>query len=238
MTATPAAKKIVYACPVDHHNSIIFITSWFHSREAQISLLLVPDFSASIEVYAAFASRLAGAGIHVYLYNQREKSLHIRERDLLQVAAWIRHREEGVPPILVSRGLSALLCQHFSVQYPKFCRGLLVIHPVSSVHFSFPGQRKLLFFLAEIFPNMRVPTWLNCLRIQGNTPLPSILFHTLLDFLPRLLGSTQGSASVQLRNGFPQRVLTSNAATTSLEFFQKEVLSWVMGTFSPTTKPE
>lgn len=238
MTATPAAKKIVYACPVDHHNSIIFITSWFHGRGAHTSLLLVPDFAAPIEVYATFASQLVRAGIHVYLYNQREKSLYVRKRDLLQVAAWIRHREEGISPVLVSKGLSALLCSDFSAQYPKFCRGLLSIDPVSSVHFSFPGQREFLLFFAEMFPNISVPAWLNCLRIQGQSPLPPILFHTLLDFLPRLLGPTQVQGLLQGKERLPQRILTSNAAPTSLEFFQEGVLSWVVDTFSPATKSE
>lgn len=238
MTATPAAKKIVYACPVDHHNSIIFITSWFHGREAHTSLLLVPDFAAPIELYATFASQLVQAGIHVYLYNQREKSLSVRKRDLLQVAAWIRHREEGVPPVLVSKGLGALLCSYFSVQYPKFCRGVLSIDPVSSVHFSFPGQREFLLFFAEMFPNISVPAWLNCLRTQGQSSPPPILFHTLFDFLPRLLGPTRGQSLLQGKEIRPQRVLISNAAPTSLEFFREGVLSWVIDTFSPTTKPE
>ena len=236
MSLAPTAKKIVYACPVDHHNSIIFITSWFHSKEAHTSLLLVPDFSESIEACAEFASRLALPGIHVYLYNQREKSFSIREKDLLQVAAWVRHREEGVSPVLLSKGLGALLCLYFSMQYPKFCRGLFCIDPISYAKFLFPGHRELLLFLAELIPQMRVPAWINCLRAENHQKSSPIFFQTLLDLLPARVSQQRMEHAINTH--CPLHVLTSKNFQDPLEFFREEVLSWIVETFSTKIKHE
>ncbi len=232
--ASLAAKKIVYACPVDHANSIIFITSWFYSREAHTSLLLVPDFSEPVEAYAKLSSQLAGQGIHVYLYNQREKPTATRQTDLLQVAAWIRHQEGGIPPVLISKGLGALLCLHFAVAYPKFCRGLFCINPISRAQFLFPGHRELLLFFAELLPHFRVPAYLNCLRTEGQQKSNSIVFQILLDFLPSLLAKKN---QIQLASQLhPIRIHNGSDAEEPLEFFRAEVVSWIANTFPPIKK--
>jgi alpha-beta hydrolase superfamily lysophospholipase len=81
--------------------------------------------------------------------------------DLLQVAAWIRHKEGGRAPIVLGQGVGALIALDFAQRHVAFCRGIILsapcLTPVEDVRST---TRLLLRGLADLAPSCPLPRFL------------------------------------------------------------------------------
>jgi len=170
-------QRLIYSCPVDHSGTTVYVKGWRNSQSSRPPLLLVHDVAENVGHYRAFAMQLCDAKSSVYGFDLRGHGRSGRRvghvprfaalvNDLLQVAAWVRHRESSVAPILIAQGFGAVLASEFRRAHPRFCSGLVLAAP--SMDFVRPPGSPRTFFisaLAEILPTLRLPAAL-CPRLS------------------------------------------------------------------------
>ncbi len=167
-------RTIVYVCPVDHNGTSLFIKGWISpkNRNQTTPVILVHDLDESTDDYVEFAEKLADAGFNVYCFEMRIQSklmkasailnFDILSSDLLQVVAWIKHKELGKKPIIVGQGLGSLVCLYFTQNFSKFCAGVVFASPLFSLHEVVkPLKRFSIRTLAQVAPLLSTPHWLS-----------------------------------------------------------------------------
>ena len=173
-------QRLIYSCPVDHTGLSVYVKGWRKESNKNVPLVLVHDIGENTGHYRNFATDLCAAGWSVYGFDLRghgrsgRKLGHIPRfaslvSDLLQVAAWVRHREGGVAPVLVGQGIGAVIASQFHRAHGRFCSGLVLAAP--SLEFKVPPGRVrslLISSFAELAPTMRLPPAL-CPRFSNPT---------------------------------------------------------------------
>ena len=76
--------------------------------------------------------------------------------------AWIKHTERGERPIVLGRGMGALILLYLTNHQAKFFKGIIFSSPMFHLSQEIkPAKRFLIKFIAESFPNMKLPKWLS-----------------------------------------------------------------------------
>src|SRR5690606_5848236 len=112
-------RNLVYICPVDHVGTSVFVKGWVVPGSRQHPIVLVHDLGETVYMMGGLATKLAEAGYSVYSFDQRGHGQSGRRLghipgfnqlalDLLQVVAWVKHKEGGRKPVIVGQGLGAL----------------------------------------------------------------------------------------------------------------------------------
>jgi alpha-beta hydrolase superfamily lysophospholipase len=173
-TSTPDSgiQNLVYSCRIDHSGSTLKIIGWKVLGSKNPPLVLVHDVGEAISRYDALAKTLARAGYSVYGFSMRGHdstlklgsipSFSILINDLLQVLAWVKHKEEGRKPIIIARGMGALLALSLSRAHTKFFQALILVSPMFNLNYNLtPFRRFLIRTIAEVAPSLRLPRWLS-----------------------------------------------------------------------------
>lgn len=165
----PGVQKIVSSLPVDHQGTAVYVKGWRYEHGQAPSILIVHDLGEQTTHYRETARDFVQAGYSVYLFDLRghgrsgrrlghAPSFNILVKDLLQVAAWVRHKEDGKPPVILGHGIGALITMDFTKYHGAFCKAAILsapcLEPVAEVS---PPARLLLRLLAEITPTFRIP---------------------------------------------------------------------------------
>jgi alpha-beta hydrolase superfamily lysophospholipase len=168
----PGVQKIVSSLPVDHQGTAVYVKGWRYENGDAPSILIVHDLGEQTMHYRDAARAFVLAGYSVYLFDLRghgrsgrrlghAPSFNILIKDLLQVAAWVRHKEGGKPPVILGHGIGALITMDFTKHHGAFCKAAILsapcLEPLALV--STPA-RFLLRVLAEVTPTFRIPATL------------------------------------------------------------------------------
>lgn len=166
----PSVRNLVYTCPVDHTGTSVFVKGWLIPEENKQPVVLVHGLGESVELMATFAKKLAARGYSVYGFDLRGHgqsgrklghipSFHQLSLDLLQVVAWVKHKESGRKPIIIGQGMGSLVALFFAKGYGKFCHSMIFVSPIfSRLEAVKPFNRLYLKSLAELFPTMMLPS--------------------------------------------------------------------------------
>lgn len=131
-------------------------------------LVLVHDFGANLGHYQHFMHELFHAGFSVYSYDLRGHGQSATPghfsyfgdlvKDLLQIAAWIRHREGGQTPVLIGHGFGCLIAMTLQQRFPKFCKGMVLLSPSIKLKFSLGKLASVMVRgLADLHPRIPLP---------------------------------------------------------------------------------
>jgi alpha-beta hydrolase superfamily lysophospholipase len=165
-------KKLVTSLPVDHSGTTFYVKAWRHEQNAangRHPVLVVHDLGEQTEDYRAAAHGFVANGYSVYLFDLRghgrsgrrlghAPSFNILVKDLLQVAAWVRHQEGGRAPVIIGHGVGALILLDFTKQYGDFCRAAVLSAPCMELAAPVRSvSRLLLKLLADAMPTLRLP---------------------------------------------------------------------------------
>lgn len=163
-------RTIVYVCPVDHAGTSVFVKGWMSADENthSIPMILVHDLGDSPDDYTHLAEKFVQSGFNVYTYELRIPSRRLKGpvmlnfdthvKDLLQVVSWIKYKEGGRKPIVVSQGFGALVTLHFVQRFSKFLAATVFVSPLFSLkHNVSPFKRLMIRSLAQVFPYMTTP---------------------------------------------------------------------------------
>lgn len=168
----PKIRTIVYVCPVDHSGTSLFVKGWIAPGEKAdtIPVILIHDLEEAPDDYVNCAEKLAEAGFNVYTFELRIQTKRLRgsamldfgvhASDLLQVVAWIKHKESGRKPIIAGQGLGALVALHFAQNFHKYISAIVFVSPLFSLHEPLsPLKRFLIRSLSQIVPFLPTPSW-------------------------------------------------------------------------------
>lgn len=163
------ARSLVYTCPVDHVGTSLFVKGWVLPQSSKAPIILVHDLGESANNMEDIATQFSDKGYNVYSFDIRGhgqsgrrlghiSGFHQLTIDLLQVVAWVKHKEGGKKPIIAGQGFGALICMSFATSQAKFCQGLALISPMISLGNTIrPYQRFIISTLAEFFPTLMLP---------------------------------------------------------------------------------
>ncbi|MFK7824530.1 MAG: alpha/beta fold hydrolase [Oligoflexales bacterium] len=166
----PSVRNLVYTCPVDHTGTSVFVKGWLIPEDNKRPVVLVHGLGESVELMAPFAKKLAARGYSVYGFDLRGHgqsgrklghipSFHQLSLDLLQVVAWVKHKESGRKPIIIGQGMGSLVGLFFAKGYGKFCHSMIFVSPVFSLVDHIKSfQRFYLRTFAELLPIMMLPS--------------------------------------------------------------------------------
>lgn len=167
-------------------------------------VLCLHDFGESASLYKGALEFLAGAGVSAYGFDMRghgdnqagftgARGLQAFQRDLLQVAALVKHAEDGLAPVLVANGLSGILALRVAKAYPRLVGGVIMIdpphHSIAEVSRLRHGFTKA---LAEFLPDLELPVKLlsakKILRAAANGPMSAATAHELFEAVAKIPG--------------------------------------------------
>ena len=165
-----SVRNLVYTCPVDHTGTSVFVKGWLIPENNKRPVVLVHGLGESVELMAPFAKKLAARGYSVYGFDLRGHgqsgrklghipSFHQLSLDLLQVVAWVKHKEAGRKPIIIGQGMGSLVALFFGKGYAKFCHSMVFVSPTFSLVDHIKSYRRFsLKTLAELLPTMMLPS--------------------------------------------------------------------------------
>lgn len=165
-------QKIVSSLPVDHAGTTVYLKGWRLEGSERPPIVIVHDLGEHAEVYRRTAENFALHGYTTYVFDLRghgrsgrrlghAPSFTVLVRDLLQVAAWVRHKEGGRAPIILGHGIGALITMEFTKNHGAFCRAAILSAPcLELTSETGPFARLILKFLADFSPTLRLPTML------------------------------------------------------------------------------
>ena len=169
---SPSTEEIITSVPVDHFGTLIYVKVLRHIVAKNPPMILIHDIGEHSDCYMAAAQELLDGGYSVYLYDLRghgrsgrqlghAPSFQAHVQDLLQVAAWVRFKEDGRAPIVIGQGIGAIIAMDFSKAYPSFCRAAVLSAPCFKLATPLTAlQRLVIRFLADVLPMMRLPLFL------------------------------------------------------------------------------
>jgi alpha-beta hydrolase superfamily lysophospholipase len=195
-------QRFVDACPVDHNGTTVYVKGWLMPTNERTALL-IHDIGEEVGVYRETAIRLSKKGYNCYGFDLRghgrsgRKLGHVADfrtlvQDLLQVVAWVKHREGGRLPLLVGQGVGALVAYSFANTYPKLVREMVLAAPY------FEAKTKLTFViraLAEVLPTLNLPKRLRPRfsdRRSSGSPVSAQLVREISRALPRTFNLPDG----------------------------------------------
>lgn len=177
----PNAEFYRYSCPVDHAGHMVSMRGWRRRDKLdQPALLLVHDVGEEIAMYRDSARYICEQGFSCYGYDQRghgqssARTGHVDEfqeltKDLLQVAAWVKHMHNGKPPIVIGQGYGCLVACELLSKHTDAASALILSAPtVELARKPGPMRRMAIKLFAEISPYMQLP---RVIRPRFSNPL-------------------------------------------------------------------
>lgn len=161
-------QNVVYSCQVDHEGTIVYVKGLRQTHASRTPILVVHDLAEDTSYYRAAAQLFAEAGHSFYCFDMRGHGRSGREpghvsnfkqllNDLLQVVAWVRHKEGGKKPIIIGQGIGALTAINFGRSYSKLCAGIVLCAPTFfPKKLPSPWERRIVKFLADWFPKRHI----------------------------------------------------------------------------------
>jgi alpha-beta hydrolase superfamily lysophospholipase len=158
--------------PVDHFGSTVHVSGWRRESTHDYPVLIVHDLGEHADLYRPAALALVAMGYAPYCFDLRGHGRSARPRvaaptfgaltaDLLQVAAWIRHKEGGRAPIVLGQGIGALVAVDFARLHAAFCRGIILSAPCLQLVDDVPTVTRLVLrALADVAPGLPLPRFL------------------------------------------------------------------------------
>lgn len=168
-----AKNTVIYYCPVDHDGTTVYLKGWITDEPKGPPIVIVHDAGESISHYREAAKILVEQGHNVYGFDLRGHgrsggslghvdSFDVFLRDLMQVLAWVKHKEGRSLPVVIAQGVGALVALNFQEKYPDRLRALVIVSPAFKLRRR-PSFliRLLIAILAEPFPRLRLPSQIN-----------------------------------------------------------------------------
>jgi len=165
-------QRLVYSCPVDHTGMAVYVKGWFRPETKSTPLLFIHDVGEHFGLYSESSAAICARGHNVYGFDLRghgrsgRRAGHIPKfgvlvKDLLQVSAWVRNREDGRAPVLIGQGVGALIALSFHKHFAKHCSGIVLASPsISLTKQPNRFQSWAVKVLAESSPTFRLPNFL------------------------------------------------------------------------------
>ncbi len=197
-TATKV-QKIVFSLPVDHTGTTVYVKGWRQETNQNPPIVIIHDLGENISMYRDVAANLVESGNNVYGFDLRGHGRSGRRlghapdfatftRDLLQVAAWVKHQERGQTPIIMGQGIGALIALSFAQKHPNFCLAVILNAPILELRHE-PSVFSLttIKLMTEIFPQMRIPKVLSpSFSVDSRKQMPKSVQNLATRFTPRL----------------------------------------------------
>ena len=161
--------KVVTTLPVDHFGTTVYLKGWRQADSTNPPIIIVHDLGEHIDLYRETAYAFLANGYNVYCFDLRGHGrsgrrlghaprFNILVKDLLQVAAWVRHKEDGRLPIILGHGIGGLITNEFTRAHGAFCRAVVLSAPCLDLNSEISAPSAFaLRFLADWFPTFRIP---------------------------------------------------------------------------------
>lgn len=155
--------------PVDHSGSFVHLNGWQVPHSNHRALLFVHDIDQQSDHLFHVCQAFVDRNLPCYAYDLRGHGRsgtllgHIDRfethvRDLLQVASWVKHIDQGRPPTIVANGVGALIAMDFVRRFGSMCSGMVLVAPCIELKLPLHGfSRILLRMVADLWPKMRGP---------------------------------------------------------------------------------
>lgn len=165
-------RKLTYTCPIDHKGSSLFVKGWINPSNEKSPIIICHDLGESSKDLSFICEEMAALGYNTYSFDMRghgatdqhtpsHNSMNQLALDLLQVVAWVKHKEKGLKPILIGQGLGANISISLSKGYSKFFEGLVLVSPLLSLSKPIqPYKRFFIRYLSELFPSVKLPKFI------------------------------------------------------------------------------
>lgn len=163
--------EIIYNCPVDHSGATIAVHGWKVQNSLYPPLIITHDIGEKIDRYFPLIEELNKIGISAYTFNfglnynragDQVPRFSTLTKELLQIVAWIKHSENGKSPVVLGRGMGALILLYLTNSQAKFFRGIVFSAPMFHLSQEIkPLKRFLIKTIADTTPNMKLPKWLS-----------------------------------------------------------------------------
>ncbi len=162
-------EKLVTTLPVDHAGTTVYLKGWRRPDSQKPPVVIVHDLGEHTEHYRETAYALVAHDFSTYVFDLRghgrsgrrlghAPSFNILVKDLLQVAAWVRHKEGGRAPIILGHGIGGLIVNEFTRRHAQFCKAAVLSAPcLELAHDVTPMSKLVIRFLAEWLPTFRIP---------------------------------------------------------------------------------
>lgn len=172
-TETPGLQKVVSSLPVDHAGTTVYVKGWRREQSERSPIIIVHDLGEHTEHYRETALALVEHGYSVYIFDLRghgrsgrrlghAPSFDVLVKDLLQVAAWVRHKESGRLPIILGHGIGALITIDFTKSHGNFCKAAILSAPCLELTSPVTWfARFVIKLLADFSPHFRIPSALS-----------------------------------------------------------------------------
>lgn len=167
--ASNQAHMIAVDLDVDHSGTSVYLRGRSVVQTPYPPIVLVHDFASNSSNYRTACDNLVAKGFSTYSFDLRGHgrsgrvlghipNFHVLVSDLLQVAAWVKYREDGRAPIIVTHGLSALVAAQFQQKHRKFCAGVVLVAPtIQLLHRVSAFQGFCVSLAADIYPYFKIP---------------------------------------------------------------------------------
>jgi alpha-beta hydrolase superfamily lysophospholipase len=165
----------IFKCQINHEGDRVELNCWFDPELTDIkaSILIIHDLGENIESYADAIKKMCDQGYKVYGFNLRGNTprASLAEEgntfpsnfrdftiEILQVIAYIKHIEGGVPPFLLTQGLGSLVGLITTRKHPAFVRGFIACSPMFQLTEKIiPIKRFTIRTMSDFFPDTTLP---------------------------------------------------------------------------------
>ena len=161
-------QTVVLDLETDHEGTSVYLKGWVVPNQDTTPIVIVHDLAEQSALYRTAAKYFTEGGRSVYCFDLRGhgrsgrmlgyiKKFSNLVSDLLQVAAWVKHKSGGKPPIILGHGIGAVVATQFCVQHGNFCESLILSAPSFQMKQTVPKPKRMIIgILAEWFPKMRL----------------------------------------------------------------------------------
>ena len=158
-----------YQFPVDHKDTCLLLKAWISDKNTnEPPLLIVHDLGENVEDYNNLAREFSHSGVNTYFYSlrghdsaqQTTSTVRVKThvRDLLQICAWTRHKENRRPPMIMGIGVGAIIATDFCQRYSDMVSKLILCAPPLELKVKRNRVKQFcLDLLAEMNPGQIVP---------------------------------------------------------------------------------
>jgi len=165
----PGVQTIVESIPVDHSGTTVYLKGFIVLNTTKPPVVFVHDIGENLTLYRDAARDFVERGFSVFCYDQRGHGRsgrmlgHIDNfgdftNDLLQVAAWVRHKSNGVAPIILGHGIGAIATIYFQLKYPRLCHAAILSAPSLELKWDVaPLSRFVIRRLSNFMPQLKLP---------------------------------------------------------------------------------
>lgn len=163
----------IFKCQINHEGEKTELSCWTPAKEVAkaASVLIIHDIAETVNSYTSGIKSLIDEGFKVYGFNLKCFNFdeNIERKDfpdnfkdftveILQVIAYIKHIEGGVPPFVLTQGLGSLVGLINTRKHANFVRGFIACSPMFQLSEKIiPLKRLTIKTLSDFTPNFVLP---------------------------------------------------------------------------------